>query len=72
VRERTTTIKGHQRTEKVIQPARHPRHCAVSVLLARYFDLDEPLLRSVAPERVLMSRRRRLASADRSPDSRPA
>jgi hypothetical protein len=44
----------------------------VSVPLSRQFDLDEPLLRSVTPERVLMTRRRLVNTFRCDPDSRPA
>ena len=60
------------RTKKVPQSASHPRHRAVSVPLARYFDLDESLLRSVAPERVFMSRQHLASTGCCGPDSRPA
>ena len=63
--------KGILRTEKVTESASHSRHRAVSVPLACYLDLDKPLLRSVTPERVLMSRRR-LASTGRCGNSCPA
>ena len=64
--------KGILRTEKVTESASHPRHRAVSVPLARYLDLDKPLLRSVTPERVLMSRRRLASTGPCGPDSCPA
>ena len=59
------------RTEKVTESASHPRQRTVSVPLTRYFDLDEPLLRSVTPERVLVSRRRLISTGRCGPDSRP-
>jgi len=65
-------MRGILRTEKVTESASHPRHRAVSVPLARYFDLDKPLLRSFTPERVLMSYCRLASTGRCGPDSRPA
>jgi len=46
-------------------------HCTVSVPLLSYFDLDEPLLRTVMPELMLMSHHHFTSTGHRGPNSHP-